>query len=121
MKFNKKQIEVLNTFKRTYLKTGQLVCWNYTKYSKTTKEHQDRVNDICWWLYSNGIPFATEVEFREGANPDIICPTIHKIYEVRHSEKDTNSVEKLSRLPNELHSWVVYNDTNKEFNYKDLL
>lgn len=121
MKLTKQQGTIVNKFKKDYLKSGQLVCWGYTKYSKTTKEHQDRVNDICWWLYSNGIPFATEVEFRKGANPDIICPTIRKIYEVRHSEKEFDSMNKLSILPEELHEWVVYSDTNKAFNYKDLL
>ena len=35
MKFTKKQLEVLNNFKKTYLKTGQMVCWNYVKFSKT--------------------------------------------------------------------------------------
>ncbi len=121
MKLSRNQSIIVNSFKKNYLKTGQLICWNYAKYSKTSKEHQDRVNDICWWLYSNGIPFATEVDFKTGANPDIICPTIHKIYEVRHSEKEETSKKKLLKLPEELRDWVVYNDTDKEFNYKDLL
>lgn len=117
----KKQYEVLNSFKRTYLKPGQLVNWNYVKFSKTSKSHQDLVNEICWWLYSNGIPFATETEFKSGCNPDIICPTIQKIIEVRHSEKLEDSNRKIYKLPEELRNQVIYFDTKETFDYKKIL
>lgn len=121
MQFTAKQMKVINSFKKNYLKTGQMVCWNYVKYSKTSKTHQDRVNDICWWLYSNGIPFATETEFRTGYNPDIICPTINKIIEVRYSEREKETRKKEVLIPEELKEWVVLNDSKKPFDYKDLL
>lgn len=80
------------------------------------------VNEVCWWLYTNNIPFATEVVFKSGYNPDIICPThVRPIIEIRHSERDKQTLEKFNRIPDDLADQIIYVDTNKEFEEKMIL
>ena len=75
------------------------------------------VYEICWWLYQNNIPFATETTFKSGYNPDIICPShIKPIIEIRWSETEKKTLEKFSRIPEELHKQIIYVEAGQEFN-----
>ena len=106
----------INDFVRQHVDKGQVIHWNSLKFTGTSKEHQDMVYNICWYLYQHDIPFATEVSFKSKYNPDIICPTwIKPIIEVRHSENDKRTLEKFVRIPNELSNQIIYVDSTKAF------
>jgi hypothetical protein len=122
MKVTKKQLDAIKSFEKDYIDRRYKPQWNVVKFSSTSYEHQRTVFDVCWWLYKNNIPFATETVFTSGYNPDIICPThIKPVIEVRYSEKDKNTIEKFSRIPEELHNKIIFVDANKTFDEKDLL
>lgn len=108
-------------FMREYADPSFRVSWNTIKLSGTSKEHQDMVYNICWYLYKNNIPFATEVRFSSGYRPDIVCPThIKPIIEVRHSEEDKQTNEKFQRIPEVLHNKIIYVEAEEAF-YEDLI
>ena len=91
--------------------------WNKLNFSGTSKEHQDMIYEICWWLYENNIPFITEARFTTGYRPDIIVPDglPRQIIEVRHSEGSRQSVEKFSRTPEELLNEIIYVEAGQKF------
>lgn len=107
----------LNEFKNKYLDLSYRTDWNKINLSGTSKKHQDMVYEICWWLYSNKIPFITEAKFKSKYKPDILVPygLPKKIIEVRKSEKEKQTLSKLKRIPKELHNQIIYVEANQEF------
>jgi hypothetical protein len=109
----------INDFVRRYVDRSQVIHWNTIKLKGTSKTHQDMVYNVCWWLYKNGITFSTEVKFRTGYTPDIVCPTYVKpLIEIRYSESDERTAEKYERIPAELIDQIIYVDANKPFTEK---
>lgn len=109
-------------FTREYASPSFRVDWDKVKFTGTSKEHQDMVYEICWWLYKNNIPFATEVRFKTGYRPDIIAPThVKPIIEVRHSEDEEKTRSKFGNIPVDLHNKIIYVDASEEFDEKLIL
>ena len=80
------------------------------------------IYEICWWLYKNNIPYSTNAEFKFRYRPDILCPThVKPIIEVRYSETKKQTIEKFSRIPEELINDIIYVDANQEFQEKLIL
>lgn len=117
-----KDLVKVSYFTRKYSDPSFPVRWGTVNFSGTSKEHQDMVYEICWWLHKNDIPFATEVRFESGYRPDIICPThIKPIIEVRHSEEDKQTMSKFARIPEELQQQIIYVEAGQPFNEKLIL
>lgn len=111
-----KTSKALNDFVREYGKVGFSPKWNWVKFQPVSDEHQQMVFNICWYLYKEGIPFATEFHMKSGYNPDIICPThIVPIIEVRHSETEKKTLSKFTRIPEELQNKIIYVDSKAEW------
>lgn len=113
---NLKQQRKINDFSRQYLDKSVVLHWNRIKPTGTSYDHFLRVCRICWYLHTHNIPYCTESKFVSGYEPDIICPTyIKPIIEVRHSETDKKTQEKIKRIPEELHDEIIYVGTDGEF------
>jgi hypothetical protein len=52
----------------------------------TTKQHMDKIYEICVWLRMNNYNFITEAEFIGGGRADIFVLETAEAYEVLHSE-----------------------------------
>ena len=114
--------EAVNDFGRAYFTHKRVIHWNTVKFTGTDRKHQDMIYEICYWLYEQGIPFATEAEFTTGYRPDIVCPThIIPIIEVRNTETDKRTTEKFGRIPDELVGEIIYVDADQEFSEELIL
>jgi len=118
-----KTLKKLRDFENSYLDRKFRIDWNIIKLNKhDSYDHNKMICEVCLWLMCHNIPFATQVRFKTKAIPDIICPThIRKIIEVRASETDKKSLDKLKRLPEELRKEVSYVSAWYVFNERDLL
>ncbi len=112
------QQKLMNDFKRDYLAPYYRTDWNKINISKADSyEHNLMVCKICLHLLYNDTPFLTQATFKSGLRPDIVVPfgLPKKILEVRASETEDRSIEKFSRIPEELHEEVLYVDAYEEF------
>lgn len=126
---NQNQQRKINEFSNNYLDYSYRRDWNSINISAADSyDHNRMVFEICYWLLKNKIPFLTQARFKTGHRPDIITPThIKPIIEVRNTEKEKNSLNKLKLVPIELQKEIIYVDCfnlNKEiieFNEKLIL
>ena len=107
----------LNDFKQQYLDLHYRTDWNIIHLTGTSKEHQDMIYEICWWLHENNIPFLTEARFKSGYRPDVCVPfgLPKQIIEVRCSETERESVAKFKRIPSSLEKEILYVDAKQKF------
>lgn len=109
---------------RTYADSHFKNNLNEIRLSKAnTPEHNLRVCQICVTLLHNNIPFYTEVRLKNGARPDIVCPThSFKIIEVLHTETNLDFVnKKLSKYDKELHGDILLHHTSMNYEEKQVL
>lgn len=113
-------LKKLNDFKNKYFSPYYRADWNVIHLSGTSKKHQDMVYEICWYLYTNKIPFITEPILKSGYNPDIVVPIglPKKIIEVRHSENEKLTKAKEIRIPEELLDDIIYVEADQYFTEK---
>ena len=103
----------LNDFKRNYLDPYYKLDWNKINLSKSDGlAHNKMVCDVCVYLLTNNIQFLTQPRFVSGYRPDILVPhgLPYKIIEVRNTETEKKSKEKMCRTPEELQNEILYVD-----------
>jgi len=98
-KYSRETIEDINAFKKRYADSSYRIDWDTVKYEEgNSVAHEMMKARICLELLKLGKPFATEVRFDSGYRPDIICPThVKQIIEVRYSETDVETKDKIKR------------------------
>lgn len=88
-----------------------------------TRLHNLRVCQVCLTLLENRIPFYTEVRLKNGARPDIVCPTHSvKIIEVLQTETPADfHLKKRSKYGPEFENEILLHDANQKYNPRDVL
>ena len=109
---------------RSYADKAYRIDLNKIKLSSANSEkHNLRVCEICCSLIKNNIPFITEFRTNFGLRFDV-CTPIHSVnfIEVLHTEeiKDFNK-KKYHKLPGQLKSSFLLNDTSIPFQERDIL
>ncbi len=86
-------------------------------------QHNMRVCQVCCWLLKEGIPFWTEVRFKCGWKPDIVCPThIKQVIEVFGTEtRESFNKQKLPVIPGELASEIIFVDAKAKWSEELIL
>jgi len=67
-------------------------------------------------LEETNTTFITQARLRCGVRPDVLFFRGNQVFivEVRHTENEKESGEKLKKLPEELREFVIYIDCNKD-------
>ena len=76
MKLSPPDQKIVNSFFREHVDRGYKNPMNSIRLnSEHTKEHRERICEVCNHLIENKIPFWTEVRLNNGCIPDIVTPT----------------------------------------------
>jgi hypothetical protein len=88
------------------------------------RKHNEMVCMICCWLLDHDIDFITQARFKQNRyRPDIFVPVglPKMIIEVRNTETQRQSLNKMPNIPEELREEIIYVDAHAEFNEKMVL
>ena len=118
-----KQNKQIKEFVDMYVDKKYKVDWNVIKLSKANGQaHNQMVATICVWCIHNDIQFATECHLVGNYRPDVIVPfgLPVRIIEVRNSETERRTQEKMGRIPKDLQVQIAYVNANQPFNEKSI-
>ena len=122
---NKMTIEESLALRRKYISPFFRREFNKINLSKADgRKHNEMVCMICCWLLDHDIDFITQARFKQNRyRPDIFVPVglPKMIIEVRNTETQRQSLNKMPNIPEELREEIVYVDAHAEFNEKMVL
>lgn len=122
---NKMTIEESLALRRKYISPFFRREFNKINLSKADgRKHNEMVCMICCWLLDHDIDFITQARFKQNRyRPDIFVPVglPKMIIEVRNTETQRQSLNKMPNIPEELREEIIYVDAHAEFNEKMVL